>query len=228
MHLPNVVATCLRIVFVFVVLAISNGALRAEHVVTADEKHEIGCNKTGAIIEVAVGWTLAEAEKRSPSLARTETPGFDSGLSAYVSKPSLFKYVGAVPFEILCPHMASVMPKDGRVVDVEVGFVAVDPYDFDQAMELMETWRDKFAAMNLDAPSDAMRRNVVSPEEVRSFFHLKSILNLSPIGKSVGSWRSGSEIIGLGIERWNVSPMNLPPKYMYVVGINVSDQSLLK
>ncbi len=227
MHLSNITIASLRAALVFTVLIVSNVAIGAGSVAASDEKHMTECGKTDAI-QVAIGWTLIEAEQKSPSLSRTETPGFNAGLSAYVSKPASFKYVGGVPFEISCPHMVSVMPMDGHVAAVEVGFVADDPYDLDQAMKLMATWRDKFASMNLSAPSNAMKNNVVSFDEVRFFFHLKAGLNLSPIGQSVGVWQRGSEVVGIGIERWNVAPLNLLPKYMYIVEINVSNQALFK
>lgn len=226
MHLSSVIVTGFRVALFVAAPVITNLAIGTEQAVAADEVHNTGCDKTGAAIEVATGWTLVQAQARSPALANTQTPGFDAGLSAFVSKPASFKYVGGVPFEISCPHMVSVTPRNGRVGAVQVGFVASDPYDLDQAIDLMVIWRNTFDAMHLDAPPDLVKRDVVSIEQARSFFHLKTILNLSPIGQSLGVWRRGTEIVSVGIERWNVAPMNLPAKFMYVVEINVSDGSL--
>ena len=178
----------------------------------------------GPAIEVAIGWSLDLANKRSPALAMTETPGFNAGLSAYIDKPSSLKYLGKTGFVVSCPLMISVMPKAGKVGAVEVDMVTSDPYNLDSSMNLMAHWRDKFVSMNLSAAPQRFSRNVEPFDSVAPFF--RQFLNLSPIGKSTGAWENNNEIIALGIERWNTAPMNQPIKFMYVVEISVQEQDL--
>ncbi|WP_445145082.1 hypothetical protein [Dyella sp. Tek66A03] len=188
-------------------------------------RETVDCS-VGKVIEVATGWSIDLAKKRSPALALTETPGFDVGLSAYVYRPGVLKYVGGTQFTVTCPHMVSVTPKNGKVGAITIQVAANDPYDFEQAMKLMAAWRDKFAAMGLDSPSESASRTVEPFDAVAPFFHLPAVQDLSPIGKSTGAWQGRDEIIFLGIERMNVAPLNQPHKFIYVVEISVDDKVL--
>lgn len=180
------------------------------------------CGQSHAVIDIGIGWTIEEARAHSPALAHITPALANWAPSAYVYEPERVKLEGSIPFEVSCPHMVVVTPRNGRVLGVDIDLTPTD--DLDTAIKLMAEWHSKFESMKLDPSPAASARLDKSPEQVREFF--KTINNPEgPIGGSTGSWRRGSEVVGTGIEKRNIGSINIP-KYIYVVELNVSDVSM--
>lgn len=210
---------------VFSICLLTSTASNAASAEPMGDKRDVECSVSRVVVNLVVGLPLEEAVKRSPALGTAESGSFLHGQSAYVFQPFLFRYEGLVPFEVSCPHQVAVMPKAGRVYSIEVDMTAHDPYDLNEAMELMSIWRDKFSAMNLPLPVSAANRRVMSFERTKAYFESKSTANLPSPGQSTGAWQQGHELIGLGIQRVDLATSVGAHKFMYVVELSVSDES---
>lgn len=180
------------------------------------------CGQSQAVIDIGIGWTTEEARTRSPALAHIKPALANWAPAAYVYKPERVKLEGSIPLEIPCPHMVVVTPMSGRVLGIEIDMTPTS--DLDAAMKLMETWHSKFESMQLDRPPARLSDSDQSPEELRAFFHMVDARD-GPIGGDTGSWRRGSEVVSIGIEKRNIGSIN-QPRYVYVVDLSVSDVSM--
>ena len=179
------------------------------------------CSQSQAVIDIGIGWTVDEARERSPELAHISPALANWAPAAYVHKPARVKLEGSIPFEVSCPHMVVITPKNGRVVGVDIDLPPTS--DLDVAMKLMGEWHHKFESMKLDPPPSESARYVDTFEEARLV--LQKINSLTGVtGDSTGSWRCGSEVVGTGIEKRNVGSLN-QPRYIYVVQLSVADVS---
>lgn len=180
------------------------------------------CVRSGEGIDIAVGWTVSEALKRSAALAKPHTPGLTMGLGSYVHEPALLRYEGAVPLEFECPEMVAVWGKDGEVSAITVTLRTNNPSDMDKAFDMAASWKNRFANLGLEDLSANREEHVTSEQETRNFFRMFSGPSAQSVGKVLGVWRRKHEIFAVAIERWNTAPMFSPPKFIYVVNVDIS------
>jgi hypothetical protein len=207
-----------RVAIVFVLLSCA----WKPQLVYADAAAQDGCRKSGAVINVAVGWTVEQAERQSVALTKPQTPGLNAGLSSYVYQPALLGYQGEVPMQFRCPRMVSVSQKDGLISGVEVYLDSDNPSSLDKAMDLAASWGKKFDGMNFENLSTEKYENVTTPREVVKFFRLIDSPLSMTAGKVLGVWRKKGERFSVGVERWNIASNFVKPNYIYVAEIVIS------
>ncbi len=122
------------------------------------------CSQVRGVMDIGVGWTVDEAQKRSPVLAHITPALANRAPTACVYEPERVELEGAIPFEVPCPHLVVMTPEHGRIVGIDIDLTPTS--DLDAAMKPMGEWHGKFESMKLDPPPPESARFVTTLERM--------------------------------------------------------------